>query len=31
MFQVLEQSNFTDTGQDLDSVDWDHCLITSQE
>ena len=22
-FEVLEQSNFTDTGQDLESVDWD--------
>ena len=22
-FEVLEQSNFTDTGQNLDSADWD--------
>ena len=22
-FEVLEQSNFTDTGHDLDNVDWD--------
>ena len=22
-FEVLEQSDFTDTGQDLESVDWD--------